>query len=370
MSQRAAFGIVGGYGASGRAAVSELLKSGDGELLIGGRDRAKLEAFAGEFGPRVSVARLDVLDAGSMDEFCSRCSVIVNCGGPVMVLQDRVAQAAFRGRCHYVDPAGMTFVKERTLLHDREIADLGLSFVVSAGWTPGMTELLPVYAHARAMSKMDSIESVNVYFSDSGEWSDNALRDGVWHLRQAGIPKPGYFRKGEWVRAKLRESSCKIDPGDPIGLRRFSLFSMPELNEVGRRLNDCDFRSYSYLADFRNAGAAGMIALLPLPEKSGVELLRGIFRRNHLPVGGFVEVHVLGRSDGRSATLRVRIVFVAGRDYWMNGVVLATVARMVSAGKGVQAGIHFLFDAVDPMASMAELRKAGVLQTETFEMGE
>jgi hypothetical protein len=73
--------------------------------------------------------------------------------------------------------------------------DLGLSFVVSAGWTPGITELLPVYAHAQAGSQMDSIESLSVYFSDSGEWSDNALRDGVWHLRQTGLPKPGYFRK-------------------------------------------------------------------------------------------------------------------------------------------------------------------------------
>jgi hypothetical protein len=78
--------------------------------------------------------------------------------------------------------------------------------------------------------------------------------------------------------------------------------------------------------------------------------------------------HVLGRSEGRSAALRARIVFEAGRDYWMNGVVLATAARMVSAGKGVQAGVRFLSDAVDPMALMGELRKAGVQQTETFEL--
>ena len=97
--------------------------------------------------------------------------------------------------------------------------------MVSAGWTPGITELLPVYAHAQAGSQMDSIESLSVYFSDSGEWSDNALRDGVWHLRQAGLPKPGYFRKGEWVRATMSEASGKVDLGDPVGLRRFSLFS-------------------------------------------------------------------------------------------------------------------------------------------------
>ena len=268
-----------------------------------------------------------------------------------MLLQDRVAQAALRGHCHYVDPAGM-------------------SFVVSAGWMPGTTELVPSYAYEQARCKMDSIDSLSVYFSDSGDWSANALRDGVRYLRQAGLPKPGYFRKGEWVRMKMPEASRKVDLGDPIGLRRFSIVSMPELNELGRRLTDCNFLTYSYLSGFRTAVAAIMIAILPLSEESGVRLLRNIFRRNRLPVGGFVVVHVLGRSEGRSATLRVRIVFEAGQDYWMNGVVLATVARMVAAGKGVQAGVHFLYDAVDPMALMAELRKAGVQQTETFAIRE
>jgi hypothetical protein len=54
----------------------------------------------------------------------------------------------------------------------------------------------------------------------------------------------------------------------------------------------------------------------------------------------------------------------------MNGATLATVARMISSGNGVQRGVHFLFEAVDPMALMAELRNAGAQQTETFELCE
>jgi saccharopine dehydrogenase-like NADP-dependent oxidoreductase len=81
-----------------------------------------------------------------------------------MRLQDRVAQAALRRRCHYVDLAGLALVKEQMLPHAQEIADLGLSFVVSAGWLPGLTELLPLYAPARARDKMDSIESLSSTF--------------------------------------------------------------------------------------------------------------------------------------------------------------------------------------------------------------
>jgi len=258
----------------------------------------------------------------------------------------------------------MSFVMERLLPHNREIVDLGLSFVVSAGWMPGLTELLPVHAYAQAKSKMDSIESVSVYFSDSGEWSSNALRDGVAHLRQVGLSRPGYFRKGEWVHAKTSETSGKFDLGDPIGLRRFSLFTMPELNEVGRQLSGCNFLTYSYLSGFRNAVAAIIIALLPLSEDLGVRLLQGIFRRNQLPVAGFVAVHVAGTSEGRSAALKTRITFDAGRDYWINGTVLATAVRMVASGK-VNAGVRYLFDAVQPMTFMEELRKAGVQETVT-----
>src|ERR1017187_7903855 len=159
-----------------------LWKSCEGEILVGGRDLAKGKALAAGFDNRASAVHLDILDVHSLDDFCSRCSIIVNCAGPVMVFQDRVAQAAFRRGCHYIDAAGMSLVRERMLPHSREIEGSGLSFVISAGWTPGLTELLPVYANAQARTKLDSIESMMVYFSDSGEWSDNALRDAAWFI--------------------------------------------------------------------------------------------------------------------------------------------------------------------------------------------
>jgi saccharopine dehydrogenase-like protein len=368
MSRTVTFGIVGGYGATGRIVASELWKSCDAEILIGGRDLAKGKILAAEFGPRVSAADLDVLDSRSLDDFCSRCSILINCAGPVMRLQDRVAQTAFRRRCHYIDAAGMSLVKERMLPYSREIEDLGLSYVISAGWMPGLSELVPVYAEAQARAKMDAIESLTVYFSDSGEWSTNALRDGFWYIRRSGLRSPGYFRKGEWTRAKMSEAFRRVDLGDPVGSGRFALcFPLPEMGEVGRRLNDRDVYTYTYLSGLRTAMAATLMALVPLPEALGVRLVRNVFRRNRLPVDGFVAAQILGRSQGRRLALTSQIVYNERRDYWINGLVLATVARVVAESKGVQAGVHFLADAVDPIPFMAELRKAGVEQTEKIE---
>ena len=47
-----------------------------------------------------------------------------------------------------------------------------------------------------------------------------------------------------------------------------------------------------------------------------------------------------------------------------NGLVPAIAARMISEGKSVKPGVHFLADAVDPIAFMAEPKNARLERTE------
>jgi len=213
---------------------------------------------------------------------------------------------------------------------------------------------------------MDTIESLTVFFGDSGEWSDNALRDAAWYVHQAGLRSPGYFRRGERTRAKMSTASRKADLGDPIGRGRFILVSVPELDEIGRQLVDCDVFIYSYLSGFRTVVAATLMALLPLPERVGVGLVSRMFRRNRVPVDGFAVAQVFGRSQGRRFALTAQIVYRDRQDYRMNGLVPAIVGRMISEGKCVRPGVHFLAEAVEPVAFMAELKRAGVEQTENL----
>lgn len=359
MNRNLRFGIIGGYGETGRVVAAELLKSTSAELLLGGRDLKKASELAAQSGTRVSAARMDVNDPGSLHEFCDRCSIVVNCAGPVMLVQDRVAQAAFQRHCHYVDVAGLSFVKEGMLPRSREMAQSGLSCIVSAGWLPGLTELLPVYAHALARAKMDAIESLTAYFGDSGEWSMTAFRDMWWYLRQSGVPAPIYFRRGSRVRGGMRQRSVRINLGSPVGVYRFNMVAMPEFEEVGQRLDDCDASSHTYLPGARAAMAATMVALLPISMERGARLLSSAIRDDSIGVGGFIVVDVNGKSQGRKLGLTVQMTFDKQRGYWLNGLVAATVARMISEGKCIP-GVNYLSSALDASDLVGELSRGGI----------
>jgi len=130
--------------------------------------------------------------------------------------------------------------------HDQEFYDLGLACVMSAGWLPGVTELLPAYSLAVSKTRMDEIHSVTTYSGDSGEWSNSAMRDIVWYLRKFGRRRPKYIRNGKWVRAKLAEILIEKDMGDSIGRRLFAMSCLPEMEVLIGRLS-CDGRAYAAL---------------------------------------------------------------------------------------------------------------------------
>jgi len=369
MTPFATFGVLGGSGNTGKAVAQELRRSTENAILIGGRNVARLKTVAADLGSAVSAVRVDVRDLRSLEEFCGSCSVVVNCGGPVSELRDTVAQAAFRARSHYVDVAGLTLVREAMMPHDQELFDLGLACVVSAGWLPGMTELLPAYSLAVSNTRMDAIHSITVYSGDSGEWSNTAMRDIVWYLRKFGRRRPRYIREGKWVRARLAEVLIEKDIGSPVGRCLFSMSCLPEMTELMGRFEGCDGRTYTYLPSRRTAVVGSLIALLPFPTDFAVRRMRPALLAEFLPVGGFSFVEIQGRSDARDVVHRYQVTFEKDRGYWMNGVVAATVARLISEGRGVNNGVHFLMDAVDPVTFIEELRKVGLCQTESFHEG-
>jgi hypothetical protein len=136
---------------------------------------------------------------------------------------------------------------------------------------------------------------------------------------------------------------------------------------MASRFADCALFEYGCLPGFRTTTIATVVSAVPLPQNFSARLLRNAFRKDRLPVAGFVVVKVVGRRAGRSATFTAQFVYEEEQAYWLNGLVPATVARAISERNGVGTGVRFLADAVDPMAFMAELQKSGFEHTDHFE---
>jgi hypothetical protein len=211
---------------------------------------------------------------------------------------------------------------------------------------------------------MDVVDSVSVYSGDSGDWSNSAMRDVVWYLRRFGRQRPKYIRQGALVRAKLAEVLIEKDLESPIGRCMFAMSCLPETESLLDRFKDHDGRAYTYLPSRRTAIVASLTALLPLPRDFAIRIMRQALLAPALPIGGFSVVEVRGRSDTREVSHRYQVLFEAGRGYWMNALVAATVARLISAGEGVSSGVNPLIDAVDPVIFMKQLRDAGLSLTQ------
>lgn len=352
-----AFGVLGGYGAVGRVVASELARTGLGTLVIAGRDLPKAAALAAAL-PGASAARVDALDDRALAELCARCRVIVNCAGPVRDIGARVAVAAVRAGCHYVDPGGFDVVLRAVGAHLPPGAETRA--VVSAGWIPGLSELLCRHADALAEREFASPGVLRVYMGDASDWSETGFRDIVWHASRYLAARTGYYAGGRWrlpsPLALMR--TARLPP--PVGKTRAYLYANPELDSLGRSRAA---GVAGYVAGYRPTAVLRLVAAAAFPaglDRHAARLVRRGFRdtRRAGARHGFVVVAVDGVRDGAQHTLTVSVI--DDRHYWLTGLVPALVAAMLARGDPVAPGASYLADAVDPAAFVARAAAAGV----------
>ena len=223
----AMIGIVGGYGSVGRYLAESLMEKTAHSILIGGRDAGKAEALAGELGNRAHWMRLDIEDRHSLDAFCCRCELVINCAGPSRLILDKVALAALRSNAHYIDAGGEEPLFD--LLSGRlgDIREDGLSFVLSTGIYPGLSAIFPAYV---ADTQFDRVEDADLFFSFGGSrLSLNSAWDCVRAFNSYEKSVPCY-EEGQLVSGKSQPRTVDL-PGLSA-----SAYAHPTFMEEGRRL--------------------------------------------------------------------------------------------------------------------------------------
>jgi short subunit dehydrogenase-like uncharacterized protein len=104
MPQTAPIAVYGATGFTGGLIARELKDAGV-DLLIGGRDRGKLERLSEELGGVPFVA-VSVDDSAGLREMLAGCSVVVACAGPFTLYGKPIVEAAVETGTHYLDTTG------------------------------------------------------------------------------------------------------------------------------------------------------------------------------------------------------------------------------------------------------------------------
>ncbi|KEG15350.1 saccharopine dehydrogenase [Trypanosoma grayi] len=116
MSRELAVVVLGATGYTGQLVCEYLAGLGRsvvGPWAIAGRSEAKLSKLRSELDVNVSILAADFSDPSSLDNVCSRTSVLISCAGPFTQVGMPVVEACVRCGTHYVDSTGeYNFVRE------------------------------------------------------------------------------------------------------------------------------------------------------------------------------------------------------------------------------------------------------------------
>jgi short subunit dehydrogenase-like uncharacterized protein len=196
--------VYGATGFTGGLIAAELKRLG-ADLLVAGRDRAKLERLSEELGG-VPFRAVSLDDSAGLWEMLEGCSVLAACAGPFTLHGEPLVEAAVETGTHYLDTTGeqgfMRMVFERYGERAREtgaalVPGMGFDYVpgdliaaITADGMGPLEEIVVAYCvqgftptHGTALSGLEIMRGGDVVWTD-GEWRDapRSADGGRWRF--------------------------------------------------------------------------------------------------------------------------------------------------------------------------------------------
>ena len=224
-------GVIGSSGMIGRV-VSEILS--DKYHVIGGQ-RHKANVINND---NFTYCFLDINDENSVREFCNDCDVVVNCAGPSYVIKDSIARHCKK----YVDLSGDMFFDDG-YKHLTQNADS--VFVVGAGYTSGLSAIIPDYYARLFFTKVDSIKC---YQGSREKCSKNSLTDIILSSFSSAGSAGCYLKDGKlWQESIDGEVKSRVT-GFPEEVYLKAYLSN-EVRSMAERNNISEIHWYSAIPD-------------------------------------------------------------------------------------------------------------------------
>ncbi|WP_052423133.1 saccharopine dehydrogenase family protein [Nonomuraea candida] len=333
--------VYGATGHTGRFVVAELLRRGF-TPIVSGRDAARLEALAKEWG-EVVVRPATVDDPAALDRALEGAAAVINAAGPFAVTAGPVVEAALRAAIPYVDVAAEIEANAAMFAGYGEAArKAGTPVVPAMAFYGGLGDLLVTAALGDQAGGPAAADVVHVAYGLSG-WHPTAgtrTAGQVSHQRRSG--RRVRFANGalEYHDDQVREQDWLFP--EPLGRRRvIAEFTMADVVTVPSHVAVPEVRTYMTVEAARDLAASDT----PPPEAADAS---GLSDQTFV-----VDVVVSAGGAERRATARGRDIYAISAPLAVEAVQRLLDGRTREAAPAGVISAGALFDAADFLASLA-----------------
>ncbi len=240
------FVVLGGVGAIGRVVVRDLFESHlRNHILVADYNEAGARAYARSFlGRRVSAAFADAGETKQLAKLFRGHTVIINCTQHDFNL--KVMRAALAAKVHYIDLGGLFHWTRRQLKLDNQFKRAGLTAILGAGCSPGITNVM-IRAAADRFERIDSVR-IRVGSKDlNARPADFFFPYSAQTIVEELTLKPWVFERRRFRQVKPRTGWERIDFSRPVGAQwvvrtRHSEIATIPLTFRSKGLRECDFK--------------------------------------------------------------------------------------------------------------------------------
>jgi lysine 6-dehydrogenase len=156
---------LGGCGGMGKIAVQTAVNFDNvTEIIVADRNFEAAKTFSSGFSNKVTPAAVDALDSNSLDELMKTCDVVVSTIGPFYLFGTKVLESAIRTKTHYIDICDDWEPTQAMLELHQQAEDAGITAIIGAGASPGVSNLLAV----KAITELETPEEVYTFWGSGG----------------------------------------------------------------------------------------------------------------------------------------------------------------------------------------------------------
>jgi saccharopine dehydrogenase (NAD+, L-lysine forming) len=355
--------IIGGCGAAGEVVTRLLAIHTENVIFIADINLEKAKMLAQQLRENITAIELDIFNAAQLRNICQMSDVIVNCAGPTARIRDTIGKIAIQEECDYIEIGGFDYTNEE--FRSNITAYNNISYIISAGWIPGMSDYLAYFSDMRASEIFDRKENMLFFFGDRNTVSYNSLLDIVKYNQKDKAGSMNIAKSGKIIKSINPTKSFDL----PFGLNKLRGFTRMtnEMQMFARNHSEYDqIKSYYISYGWKTWFTFMKIAFLKRSEEKCVRFLETAFQKEIDEKGkfGVAIVKISGFKDGKRMNLWTTIETTD--NYFMTGAgCVATVMLLLK--QKVKMGFGYMSESVDVSEYNATLNKLGVKISEKIE---